>query len=129
MHLDVKNFDSVHSSAVEHTKQHRSQIRCSPCIGDLKDGVCLLMHGQVYRQPMRCPSAMFDLKGRAFYNFSGSLYWSIPCYLSECVENLSDCIGLYRIVSDCIGLYRNVLQCIAMYRNVSQIAMYYSCPY
>ena len=29
--LDVKIYDSVHSSAAELIKQHRSQIRCSPC--------------------------------------------------------------------------------------------------
>ena len=42
-------------------------------IGDRKDGVCLQTHGQAFRQSMRCPSAILDQKGRAFYYLSGSL--------------------------------------------------------
>ena len=32
LHLDVKDNNYVHSSAVEHMKQHRPQIRWTPCI-------------------------------------------------------------------------------------------------
>ena len=43
-------------------------------IGTCKDKICLLLHGQVSRQPKRCRSAMLDPKGRAFRRVSGSLY-------------------------------------------------------
>ena len=33
----------------------------SKSIGDSKDGVCLQLHGQVFRQPKRCHSAMFTV--------------------------------------------------------------------
>ena len=39
--LDFKKSNFVHWSAVEHARQYRSQIRCSPCTltqGLLKDG-------------------------------------------------------------------------------------------
>ena len=52
-------------------------------IGDRKDDVCLQLHGQVFRQPKRCGSAMLDPKGGAFCRVSGSLYNDIKFEFDE----------------------------------------------
>ena len=52
-------------------------------IGNHKDGVCLELHGQVFRQTKRWRSAMFDPKSREFFVMFQVLYNTESAELQE----------------------------------------------